>query len=140
MLKLIVGVKGTGKTKTLIKMVNAALDESKGSVVCVEKGNKLIHEIKYLARLLDTDAYAVTDAESLYGFVAGIYASNHDVTHIFIDSALKICNNDLSAFEEFVFKAAKLGEQNGIEFVFTCSLPIEDLPESLNKYLDLTQR
>lgn len=134
MLKLIVGVKGTGKTKMLIDMANQALDESKGSVVCVEKGTKLIHAIKYHARLIDTDEYKVCDAKALYGFVAGIYASNHDVTHIFIDSALKICNNDVASFTEFIDKTAEFGEINAIKFIITSSIPVEELPEALKKY------
>lgn len=40
MIKLIVGTKGTGKTKTLIEMAKKAAEESKGNVVCVEKGRK----------------------------------------------------------------------------------------------------
>ena len=70
MVKLLVGVKGTGKTKKLIEMVGTALDNSKGNVVVVEKGNKLIYDINYKARLVDTEQYAIEDAQSLYGFIA----------------------------------------------------------------------
>ena len=136
MLKLVVGVKGTGKTKMLIEQVNDAINESKGCVVCIEKGIKLIHEIKYQARLMDTNEYMVGDAETLYGFVAGIYASNHDVTHIFIDSALKICNNDIKAFELFISRVDKFGQKNNIIFMITSSLPVEEVPECLKKYID----
>ena len=135
MINLIVGVKGTGKTKMLIEKVNEALEMSKGSVVCIEKGVKLLHEIKYQARLLDTGDYMINDAETLYGFVAGIYASNHDVTHIFIDSALKICNNDIDAFCIFIEKIDKFSNANNIIFLITSSLPVEDLPVALKKYL-----
>ena len=136
MLKLLVGVKGTGKTKTLIAEVNDAINESKGCVVCIEKGTKLIHEIKYQARLIDTNEYMVVDAEALYGFVAGIYASNHDVTHIFIDSALKICNNDVVAFELFINRVEEFSQKNNIIFMITSSLPVEEVPDGLKKYLD----
>lgn len=83
MLKLIIGVKGTGKTKQLIDMVNASLNSSQGDVVCIEKGDKLKFDVKYQCRLIDTEYYGISDASMLYGFVAGILASNHDVT-IFI--------------------------------------------------------
>lgn len=135
MVKLVVGVKGSGKTKTLIEKVNNALNETKGNVVCIEKGTKLIHEIKYQVRLMDTDEYMVTDAEALYGFVAGIYASNHDVTHIFIDSALKICNNDIPAFEIFIKKIDDFSQKTNIAFFITSSLAINELPEDIKKYL-----
>ena len=135
MLKLIVGLKGSGKTKELIEMVNKAAEETNGSVICLEKGNKLMHEIGYRTRLVDTEEYGISDAVSLYGMVAGMYASNHDITHIFIDSALKICNNDIDGFVGFVQKTAEFGEKNGVQLVFTSSIAQEDLPESLKNYL-----
>ena len=95
MVKLIVGLKGTGKTKTLIELVNKAATESKGAVICIEKGNKLNYDITHKARLIDSDSFMVSDAQALYGFIAGITASNHDITDIFVDSALKISRNDM---------------------------------------------
>ena len=111
MLKLIIGVKGTGKTKTLINLVNGALEVTKGDVVCIEKGVKLRYDIKPTARLIDVEEYMIADAQSLYGFVAGILASNHDVTDLFIDSTLKICKEDRAAFETLVVELDKLVEK-----------------------------
>ncbi len=135
MLKLIIGVKGSGKTKTLIEMVNTTLANSSGSVVCIEKGSKLIYDIKYQARLIDTDQYLVDDAQSLFGFVAGILASNHDVTDLFIDSALKICNNDVAAFEKMVEELDALSAKIGFNVVMTSSLPVEEASDLVKKYL-----
>ncbi len=135
MLKLIIGVKGTGKTKTLISMVNEAVDASHGDVVCIEKGTKLRFDVKYQARLINADEYFVEDAHSLAGFIAGILASNHDVTELFVDSALKICNNDMAEFEKLVEKAAKLSEEQNTRILFTVSMPIEEASETLRKYI-----
>ncbi len=135
MLKLIIGVKGTGKTKTLISMVNAATENSTGDVVCIEKGVKLRYDIKYKARLVDTEEYFVCDAQSLYGFLAGIFASNHDVTDLFIDSALKICGNNTSEFDVFVEEVAKLSDKVGVNVVMTSSIPVEEASATVNKYL-----
>ena len=135
MLKLIIGVKGTGKTKALINMVNAAVDSSHGNVVCIEKGDKLRYDVKYQARLIDTKEYFVSDAEALYGFVAGILASNHDVMDLFIDSALKICNNDYAAFDAFVEKVSALAEKLNVKVVMTSSIPVEEASEIVKKYL-----
>ena len=96
-MKLIVGVRGTGKTKQLIEMVNKAAEESKGSVICIEYSNKLNFDITYKARLIDATKFHIDDAHKLTGFVAGIAASNHDITDLFIDSALKICNGGVGA-------------------------------------------
>ena len=135
MLKLIIGVKGTGKTKTLINLVNTAVDHSRGDVVCIEKGAKLRYDVKYQARLIDTNEYFVADALSLYGFVAGIFASNHDVTDLFIDSALKICNDDLAAFDQFVDAMNALSEKIGVNIVITSSIPVESASETVQKYV-----
>ncbi len=135
MLKLIIGVKGTGKTKALINMVNTAVDNSHGDVVCIEKGVKLRYDIKYQARLIDTKEYFVSDAHSLYGFVAGILASNHDVMDLFIDSALKICNNDVAAFDQFVEQVDSLATKLNVNIVMTSSIPVEEASETVKKYL-----
>ena len=135
MLKLIIGVKATVKTKTLIEMVNAALKKSEGSVVCIEKGNKLTYDINYQCRLIDTDMYAVYDLEAFYGFIAGILASNHDVTHIFVDSALKIGGNDIENFDEFIKKVDALVTKLDINCVMTSSIPVDDASETVKKYL-----
>lgn len=135
MLKLIIGVKGTGKTKALINLVNTAADSSNGDVVCIEKGVKLRYDVKYRVRLIDTEEYFVSDAQALYGFVAGIFASNHDVTDLFIDSALKICNNDEAAFDKFVDEVAALANKLGVKITMTSSIPVEDASETVKKYL-----
>ncbi len=135
MMKLIIGVKGTGKTKTLIEMVNAVLHKSEGSVVCIEKGNKLTYDIKYQCRLIDTDMYSVADFDALYGFIAGILASNHDVTDLFVDSALKIGKNDTAAFDLFLDKVNALVEKLNINCVMTSSIPAEEASETVKKYI-----
>ena len=135
MVKLIIGVKGTGKTKTLISMVNEAVEASKGDVVCIEKGINLRFDVKHQARLVNTNEYLIFDGQSLYGFVAGILASNHDVTDIFIDSALKIANNDVAAFEKLVKELDELAEKVGVNVVITSSLPAEEASDLIKKYL-----
>ena len=135
MLKLMIGVKGTGKTKTLIEMVNTATKESSGAVVCIEKGDKLRYDIKYQARLINTKEYMIDDAQSLYGFVAGILASNHDVTDLFIDSALKICNEDRAAFEKLLVELDALVDKIDTNLFMTSSMPVEEASDTIKKYL-----
>ena len=132
MIKMFIGSKGSGKTKTLIELVNNASATSNGSVVCIEKGDKLIHDITYKARLIDTDYYAVTDAEALFGFIAGILASNSDITDIFVDSALKICGDDVSAFTSILGKLEKIAKD--INLVMTVSIAVDECPEAIKAY------
>ena len=132
MIKLFIGGKGSGKTKTLIEMVNNAVTESKGNVICIEKGDKLKHEITYKARLIDTDYYSVCNAEALYGFIAGILASNSDITDIFVDSSLKICGNDVAAFENMLPKLDNIAKD--VNIVMSASIAVEECPEGIKKY------
>ena len=135
MLKLIIGVKGTGKTKTLINLVNGALEVTKGDVVCIEKGVKLRYDIKPTARLVNVEEYAIKDAQALYGFVAGILASNHDVTDLFIDSTLKICNEDLAAFEKLVVELDALLKTIDVNMVMTVSMPEDKVTDTIRKFI-----
>lgn len=132
MIKLFIGGKGSGKTKTLIELTNNAAQTSNGSVVCIEKGDKLKHEITYKARLIDTDYYSVCDADALYGFIAGILASNSDITDIFVDSSLKICGNDVPAFEKMLPKLEKIAD--GVNLVMSASIAVDECPEGIKKY------
>ena len=135
MIKLFIGAKGSGKTKTLIELVNNAANSSNGSVVCIEKGVKLRYDVKYQARLIDVNEYFVSDAQSLYGFIAGILASNHDVTDLFVDSALKICENDSAAFDKFLNEVNALIEKLNVNIVMTSSIPAEEASETVKKFL-----
>ena len=135
MLKLIIGVKGTGKTKQLINLVNEAADATNGVVVCVEKGTGLRFDVKHTVRLINTNEYLVFDAETLAGFVAGILASNHDVTDLFIDSALKISKNDINKFDDLVKALDELSEKLGVNIIVTSSIPVEEASDVVKKYL-----
>ena len=133
--KLIVGLKGTGKTKTLIEMVNSAASSSNGAVVCLEKGDKLRFDVTYKARLMNTSEYGISGSDALYGFVCGIYASNHDITHVFIDSAIKMCDDTVEGLAKVGRSAAAFAEHAGINLVLTSSVKEEELPEDLKAYL-----
>ena len=133
MIKLFIGSKGSGKTKTLIELTNSAAETSKGSVVCIEKGDKLKHEITYKARLIDTDYYSVYDCQALYGFIAGILASNADITDIFVDSALKICGNDVPEFEKVLPKLEAIAKD--VNLTMTLSIAVEECPDSIKAYV-----
>ncbi len=131
MVKLIIGTKGTGKTKILLGLVNSATEKSKGSVICIEKGAKLNYDVTYRARLIDTDEFAIKDAQSLYGFITGIVASNRDITDIYVDSALKICGDNVDDFAAFVAEVDAISVKLGFDCTMTSSLDFKACPDSL---------
>ena len=84
---------------------------------------------------MDSNEFSISNAEELYGFLCGVFASNNDITDLFVDSALKICDCTLDVFASFIEKVAAFAEKANINVVITSSIAPADLPESLNKYL-----
>ena len=135
MIKLIVGTKGSGKTKALINLINAAAKTTTGNVVCIEKGLKLTYDLDYSVRLVDIEQFAVSGFDAFYGFIAGVLAGNYDITHIFIDATFKIGGYDIPAFENMILKLEKLLATHGAEITFTVSCDASELPEDIKKYI-----
>ncbi len=133
MVKIIIGKKGTGKTKTLIDMVNADVKAEK-TVVCVERG-KLNLEINHGCRLINFREYPVKGYEGLIGFIAGILACNYDVTDVYIDSILKLAGFDFGELAEFIKRLEELNADRQCKFVITVSADISEVPEEIKKYV-----
>lgn len=131
MIKLIIGKKGSGKTKKLVDMVNAATETSLGNVVCIEKGDTLTFSVNYKARLIDADAYEISGYGEYFGMLAGIKAGNNDITHIFGDATLRIGSRNYDELADFLFRLSKIDD---VEFVFTVSCDESELPEKVLKF------
>jgi energy-coupling factor transporter ATP-binding protein EcfA2 len=134
MIKLIVGHKGSGKTKTLIRMANEAAEGSKGNVICVEKGAHLTYDLSYRVRLIDIDHYGISGYDPYFGFLCGLMAGNYDITDIFCDGTLKICGRDTEAFAQMVEHLLALTTKNELVITFTVSCELEDLPERIRQF------
>lgn len=135
MTRVIMGKKGSGKTKTMIGMINEAVQTEHGNVVCIEKGSKLTFDIHYQIRLVDSSQYDIADYSTMKGFISGLYASNFDITHIFIESLTKIvggeCDNDTENFLDWL---NKFGEKHNIKFTITISDDESLAPDGVKKY------
>lgn len=136
MLSLIMGLKGSGKTKRLVEMVRAAVAEETGDVVVIEKERKLTFDIPYQARLIDAGDYDIGSYEFLKGIICGVHAGNYDITHFFIDNFYKLVNDKSpSELERFMSWLEKFSNQEHISFVVSISAEPENSPESLRKYI-----
>ena len=131
MITLIVGKKGSGKTKKLIARATKAVETSNGNVIVIEKGLKLTYDLPHQARLIDTDAYNVSGAQMLFGFVSGICAGNYDVTDIFIDSTLKIIGQDMNVFKTFAESLNTLAQASNVKITLLVSADAADLPAGM---------
>lgn len=135
MITLLTGKKGSGKTKKLIELANAALEKSQGNVVVVEKGQKLTYDISHAARLIDADAYDIKGGAALFGFLSGICAGNYDVTDILVDSTLKITGTGAEVLADLVPELKKLGDNANTNIVLLVSAADEEIPASVAEYV-----
>ncbi len=135
MITLLIGKKGSGKTKKLIELANEAVQNSNGNVVVIEKSLKLTYDISHKARLVDSDAYSINGLDALVGFISGICAANYDVTDIFVDSTLKITGNGVQDVEALTMKLKTLSESSGANIYLLVSAAAEELPESVMEYV-----
>lgn len=135
MVKVIMGLKGSGKTKQLVDLINTAAGTEHGNVVAIERSPKMTFDVHYKIRLVDSESYAVSSYEAMKGFISGLYAGNYDITHIFIDSLTKIIPGECDhQTEDFLDWLEGFSEKNGIKFTVTISADAALATEGIKKY------
>ena len=128
------GLKGTGKTKTLVELVRQAVDEAHGDVICIEKDKVLTYDIPYQARLVHASQYGINSLELMRGFISGLAAGNYDITHVFIDNLFKIIGRaDDETLAGFLAWLETFGEE--ITFTLTVSADPSEYSEAVTKYI-----
>lgn len=136
MIKVNIGLKGSGKTPKLIEAVNAAIDVEKGNVVCITEGNRLMHDISNKARMVNTESFDIRSIEMFEGLLCGIIAQDYDVTHIFIDSIFKsVPAATLADMEGFIANLESLEEKFNVSFTIMISAEESEAGPNLKKYI-----
>ena len=136
MVKLIMGLKGSGKTKTLVDLVRDTVEQGKGDVVVIEKERKLTYDIPYQARLIEAGAYDIGTYEFLRGLICGVHAGNYDIEHFFIDNFYKLVEDKSDeALESFIDWLEGFSVAEKIDFVISISADPEAVGEGIKKYL-----
>ena len=135
MIHVIMGLKGSGKTKRLIDAINTAVASASGDVVCIEYGKKLTYDVNYRVRLVDSEEYGIKNVDMLKGLISGLHAGNFDITNVFIDNLYKTIGSDKAAGEEFVAWCAKFAAENNMEITMTISEDPANASEAVKQYL-----
>ena len=136
MVRLIMGVKGSGKTKQLIELINNAAKDEPGNVVCIEANRNLTYDIHYHIRLIDAAEYKLNSYDMFRGFISGLYAGNYDISHVFIDSLCRIIPSepDSPEVEEFLAWLDRFSDTNKVKFTITISADIALATEAIKAY------
>ena len=139
MIQIIMGLKGSGKTKKLIDSINEAVTSAHGDVVCIEYGKTLTYDLNYRVRLVDAKEYGIHSADLLKGFLSGLHAGNFDITHVFVDNLYKTINKPVDGGMEevdaFLAWAARFAEVNSMNLTFSISEDVANATEEMKKYL-----
>ena len=136
MVRLIMGMKGSGKTKQLIELINNAAKDEPGNVVCIEARRNMTYDIHYNIRLIDAHEYKLSGYDLLQGFISGLHAGNYDISHIFIDNFCKIVGRDVDAdTEKFLGWLDAFGEHNNVKFTVTISADPDAATDGMKHYL-----
>ena len=135
MIHVIMGLKGSGKTKKLIDAINAAVAEAHGDVVCIEYGKKLTYDVTYKVRLVDSKEYGISSPEMLKGFLSGLHAGNFDITNVFIDNLYKTIGSDKAAGEDFVVWCAKFAAENNMEIIISITEDPAEASDVMKQYI-----
>jgi len=135
MIHVIMGLKGSGKTKKLIDAIHGAVAEAHGDVVCIEYGKKLTYDVSYKVRLVDSKEYGIKSPEMLKGFLSGLHAGNFDITNVFIDNLYKTIGDDKAAGEEFVVWCAKFAADNNMEITISITEDPAEASDVMKQYI-----
>ena len=136
MVKLIMGLKGSGKTKQLVDLVRDAVNEGNGDVVCIEKERKLTYDIPYQARLIEAGAYDIGSYEFLKGLICGIHSGNYDITHVFIDNFYKLVRDKSEeSLAEFIRWLDHFSDKENVQFVISISADSDNMPEIVKSHI-----
>jgi len=121
MIHVIMGLKGSGKTKKMIDSIHEAVASASGDVVCIEYGKKLTYDVNYRVRLVDSKEYGISNPDMLKGFLSGLHAGNYDITNVYIDNLYKTIGADRAAGEDFIVWCAAFAEANSMNITVTVS-------------------
>ena len=136
MIELIVGEKGTGKTKILMAKANDDIKVTGGNTVYLDINNKHMYELSHRIRLLNVQEYNIHSSDRFIGFIYGVISQDYDLDKMFLDNFMSIaCIDTIDEAETIIKELAQISEKAEIDFVISLTAKKDDLPESLKEYV-----
>lgn len=137
MIKVIIGIKGSGKTAKLVENMNLQASDASKNIVCIVRGSRLETQIKPRIRLIDISEYPTKGYREFLSFLAGICAKDYDLTDIYIDSIRKVADaEDNAQFSEFLSLLEPFADANGVNVTIILSEDPSKIPDEVKKYCD----
>lgn len=128
MVKLLIGHKGSGKTKRMIQLANDAVQTAKGSLVFINKNSRLIYDLDYKIRVICMEDFShITNEDEYIGFLFGIMSSDSDIETIFLDGIMRHRDFALEVLPSFLEKIKIISKETGIDFIISISAELEEM-------------
>lgn len=135
MIQIIFGKKGSGKTKRIIDLANDSVNNTKGDIVFVDDDNRYMFDLRHEIRFINAKEYGISTPKMFTGFIAGLIASNYDISQIFIDGFLRITNAELSLLKPFLDVLKTLCEKGHVNVILSISGDPDTVPEFFKEYI-----
>ncbi len=136
MIKVIYGAKGTGKTKMMIDLANAQVEQAKGHLIFITDSKRGMYDLEREVRFIDTSEYDIAGEAALCGFIKGVIAGNHDNEYVYIDGVVRIAGKPVQELATFFYMLDKVAKNNNMVITVSVSATKEELPDFVTKYLD----
>ena len=128
MVKLLIGHRGSGKTKRMTDLANESVQNAKGSIVFINKNSRLIYDLDYKIRVICMEDFPhVTNEDEYIGFLFGIMSSDNDIETIFLDGIMSHRDFALDILPSFIEKIKVISKETGIDFVISVSAELEEM-------------
>ncbi len=135
MVSMVVGPKGTGKTKRMIKLANEDVEALKGSVVYIDDDKRYIYDLNHKLRFMNMEDFPIKTKEEFFGFVCGIISNNYDIQKIYVDGLLKVVDISVEEMTAYFNKFTEIAKTNDLKFIFALNQESDALPEALKQYV-----
>ena len=130
MLELIIGAKGNGKTRKMVEKANNESKRTSGSIIYIDKSNKHMYELSNVIRLINLHEYDILSMDAFMGFIQGLISSNHNLTHIFLDNFMMMCNIGPEKLNDALDEINRISEKYNVTFVISTAVEESLLPAS----------
>ncbi len=136
MIGIIIGEKGTGKTKQILKLANDACLTAKGSIVFIDHDNSYMYDVSNRIRYINASDYSIRSPKELFGFICGVAAMDYDLEKIYVDGLIKIVRHDLETLQGMFEELDAFLQKRRIDLIVSINnSPDKAIPEFLAKYI-----
>ena len=134
MIQVILGDKGSGKTKRLIDLTNDALKSEHGNIIFIDDDKRYMYDLRHEIRFVDASESDIHNADRFYGMLAGMLSVNFDITLVFVDAFMKLVRVPAEQTETFFARLDAISQAHHVSFILSASVDDAVAPEFMKQF------